>query len=246
MRWGTICFDLDNTLFSHEVAFEKSICFCFQSLLKEKKLFNEINLANWFSTFKHYSDLYWSDYETGVLSPKEYRRKRFLHSVYDFQLPFTNQEADDFHEHYYCVVDDFSEPFPYLYEMMEKLVTSNVKVGIITNGMVDTQYNKITKLKLNEWLSEDSIFISEQLQLWKPDRKIFDYAKEKLKSKGNCLFVGDSWDHDVVGAIGAGWDAIYLNTRDENPKTTSYQPILTCYSLKEVATFIDQQNKLEG
>lgn len=245
MRWKTICFDLDNTLFSHEKAFEKSICFCFESILQKKDLLKDIDISKLFTVFKKYSDLFWTDYETGVLTPQEYRRKRFLSTVENFKLPFTTLEADEFHHHYYRVVDDFSEPYPYLHSLINNLIKANIKIGIITNGTADTQYNKINKLELNEWISNDCIFVSEELKIWKPDRKIFDLAKTNLCSEGGYLFVGDSWEHDVVGAIEAGWDAIFLNTRNEEPKT-DHKPVKICQSLQDVATFIYHENKLEG
>ncbi|RXI99454.1 HAD family hydrolase [Anaerobacillus alkaliphilus] len=245
MRWKTICFDLDNTLFSHEKAFEDAICFCFNSIIRNKNLTDKVSTKEWFPVFKKYSDLFWSDYEAGVITAKEYRRKRFLQSALHFQLPFTTSEADEFHNHYFFIVDDFSEPYPSLHTMMQTLVTANVKVGIITNGTADTQSNKINKLNLTQWLSNDCIFISEELKVFKPKREIFDLAKSRLQSDGGYLFVGDSWEHDVVGAINAGWDAIFLNTRSETPKS-NHKPVYTSGTLAEVASFIYQENNLKG
>lgn len=242
MRWTTICFDLDNTLYSHEKAFEKAILFCFESILKAKKLLGEADTKQLFTVFKKNCDLYWNDYENGVLTPTEYRRKRFLETTQLFQLPFDAEDADEFHKTYYNVIDVFSEPFPKLHLMMNTLVEAQVKIGIITNGAIDTQYNKIKELNLYEWIPNDAIFISEQLKIAKPNRKIFDIAKQKLDSSGQYLFVGDSWEHDVVGAIEAGWDSIFLNTREEKKKT-AHRPFEICTSLEGVAEVIFRENK---
>lgn len=245
MRWKTICFDLDNTLFSHEDAFEKSICFCFKSILAKKKIDKDIEIKQLFTVFKKYSDVFWSDYENGVLSPLQYRRNRFLETAAQFQLPFNFQDADEFHEHYYDIVDNFSEPFPKLDDLMKTIVGAGVKVGIITNGTTDTQYSKIKKLNLDKWISNDSIFVSEELKVSKPDRKIFDLAKEKLHSEGSYLYVGDSWEHDVVGSIEAEWDSIFLNSRNESA-TTAHEPFAICNSLEDVANVIFKENRLRG
>ncbi|OIJ16091.1 hypothetical protein BKP35_03675 [Anaerobacillus arseniciselenatis] len=245
MRWETICFDLDNTLFSHEDAFEKAIRFCFDCILKEKNLIEKINSTDLFSIFKKNCDLYWDDYEKGDITPKEYRRKRFLMTAEQFDLPFNAHDADKFHDQYYNVVDDFSEPYPYLYSLMSTLAEASVKMGIITNGTVDTQYNKIKKLSLNDWISDDFVFISEEVNVAKPNRAIFDLAKSKLGSKEKCLFIGDSWEHDVVGSIEAGWDSIFLNTRKEEP-SSKHQPIEICSTLQEVAEIIYKENNLKG
>lgn len=243
MRWNTICFDLDNTLYSHEQAFEKAICFCFESILKAKNILGVVDTKQLFTVFKKNCDLYWNDYESGALSPIEYRRKRFLETTQLFQLPFKVDDADKFHRTYYNVIDVFSEPFPILNSMMNALVEAEVKIGIITNGGTDTQYNKIKELNLYEWIPNDAIFISGQLKIAKPNRQIFDIAKQKLGSDGSYLFVGDSWEHDVVGAMDAGWDSIFLNTRMEKMKTT-HTPFEVCDTLEEVAEVIFRENKL--
>lgn len=246
MRWNTICFDLDNTLYSHEKAFEKAIRFCFESILKREKLLGAVDTKQLFTVFKKNCDLFWDEYESGVLSPIEYRRKRFLETTQLFQLPLGVKDADEFHRTYYNVIDIFSEPFPKLNLLMETLVEAQVKMGIITNGGTDTQYNKIKELNLNEWIPNDAIFISGQLKIAKPDRRIFDMAKQKLGTGGGrCLFVGDSWEHDVVGAIEAGWDSIFLNTREEKEKT-AHKPFEICTSLEDVAEVIFNENKLNN
>lgn len=243
MRWTTICFDLDNTLYSHEQAFEKAISFCFESILKRKNLIGIVNTKQLFTVFKKNCDLYWDDYESGILSSIEYRRKRFLETTQLFQLPFNVEEADEFDKTYYNVIDVFSEPFPKLHLIMNTLVEAHIKIGIITNGGADTQYKKIKELNLYEWIPNDAIFISGQLKIAKPNREIFDIAKQKLNSNGQYLFVGDSWEHDIVGAIEAGWDAIFLNTREEKKKT-EHRPFEICTSLEDVAEVIFRENKL--
>jgi 5'-nucleotidase len=245
MRWTTICFDLDNTLYSHEKAFEKAIYFCFETILKGKNLNGSVDVKQLFIVFKKNCDLYWNDYESGILSPIEYRRKRFLETTQLFQLPLCADDADEFHRIYYNVIDIFSEPFPKLNTILENLVEAQVKIGIITNGGADTQYNKVKELDLYEWIPNDAIFISGQLKIAKPNRQIFDIAKQKLESSGQYLFVGDSWEHDVVGAIEAGWDSIFLNTRMEKPKT-AHKPFAVCTSLEGVAEVIYRENKLNN
>ncbi|OIJ22185.1 hypothetical protein BKP45_05810 [Anaerobacillus alkalidiazotrophicus] len=245
MRWNTICFDLDNTLYSHEDAFKRAISFCFHSIFEERNINYSNSINEIFTTFKENCDKYWNDYENGTLTPKEYRRKRFLQTIDQFNLSLNESDADKFHEHYEQVVDDFSEPYPFLYQLMEVLKGAGIKIGIITNGKFDTQYSKINKLNLGQWIPDDCIFISAEVKLSKPDPKIFNLAKVNLKSKAGCLFIGDSWDHDVVGALEAGWDAIFLNTRNETP-TSSHIPFATVKCLKNVLEIIVTENRLKG
>ncbi|WP_209125374.1 HAD family hydrolase [Alkalihalobacillus sp. BA299] len=249
MQWKTICFDLDNTLFSHEEAFEKAICYCFEQLqqkwLEKNVIENQLDLSTWFNSFKRYSDIYWKKFETKKVDAKTYRRLRYHDTMKEFALPYTDEEADAFHAHYYDIVDTFSEPYEGLFELMSVLQQSGIIVGIITNGTADTQYRKVEKIGLASFISNDQIFISEELGVAKPSRKIFDIALQKLGETKEKLFIGDSWEHDICGAIDAGWDAIYLNTRDK-PSATNHQPLATCQKLTEVLNVLRDDQSMKG
>ncbi|WP_216830009.1 HAD family hydrolase [Alkalihalobacterium elongatum] len=249
MRWRTVCFDLDNTLFSHEDAFEKAICYCFEKLqeqwLQENRIESPIDVAMWFKTFKKYSDLHWNQFETRKITAQTYRRLRYHDTMKEFQMPYSDKEADAFHAQYYDIVDSFSEPFEGLDELMNELKERNVKVGIITNGGVDTQYRKIEKIGLSSFINNDQIFVSDELGVAKPNREIFDLALRKLGVTNEKLFIGDSWEHDVCGAIDAGWDAIYLNTRKQ-PASTDHEPVATYTKLTQVLNLIKNDQTMKG
>lgn len=251
MRWKTICFDLDNTLFSHEAAFEKAIRHCYKKQLEDwqKKglSFEPVDEDVWFDLFKHNSDLYWDQFENKIIDASTYRRMRYDDTMTAFGLPYCDEEADEFHELYYHIVYQFSEPFEGMEQLFQRLRAEGVKIGIITNGTVDTQYKKVTELSLDEYIEKECIFISEQLGISKPDKQIFSHALEVLDAcETGILFVGDSWEHDVVGAIEAGWDAIYLNSRGEKPTDQSVKPVAICRSLLEVCEVIYEANCWEG
>ena len=252
MRWKTICFDLDNTLFSHEVAFEKAIRYCYQKQLehwqKSGLAVKQVDEDEWFDSFKHYSDLYWDQFEHQIIDALTYRRMRYHDTMIAFGLPYRDHEADAFHELYYQIVYQFSEPFEGLEPLFKKLKTEGIHIGIITNGTIDTQYQKVTELGLDKYLQKKQIFVSEQLGIAKPDKRIFTYALQRLGvgSAQQTLFIGDSWEHDIVGAILAGWDAIYLNSRREKPSDQSVKPVAICRTLLEVSEVIFQANGWEG
>ncbi|MBU8905728.1 HAD family hydrolase [Desertibacillus haloalkaliphilus] len=251
MRWNTICFDLDNTLFSHEHAFEQAITHCYyqfvQQWLDEGRCRLQPDAADWFRIFKRNSDLYWSSYEDGQIGEKTYRRLRYHDTVRALNLPYTDREADRFHQYYDAVVADFSEPFPGLQRFIKALVHARVNVGIITNGSMAKQLRKIDKLGIRSIIPDDSIIISEAVHAAKPSKAIFDVAKMRLcTSEAEVpLYIGDSWQQDVVGALDANWDAIYLNTRFEKPNT-AHEPVCIFESFTDVIEFIYDQNKLKG
>lgn len=249
VRWDTVCFDLDNTLYSHEKAFEQAIQFCYKQLLhkweKEGKAVPYVEPPLWFSVFKQNCDKFWNAYEEKKLNAKAYRRLRYRETMLTFQLPYKDTEADEFHQQYYNIVDEFSEPFAGLYTLLSMLNKQNVKSGIITNGSLETQYKKMKKLKLHFYIPKQHIFISEEVGFAKPDVRLFQYAERKMNSIDRPLYVGDTWEHDVIGAINAGWDVVYLNTRNE-VCTSNHRPVQVCTSLHTLKEFICIENGWKG
>ncbi|MBB5173127.1 HAD family hydrolase [Texcoconibacillus texcoconensis] len=225
LRWNVIAFDLDNTLFSHEDAFQCAIKGCYERFLKRNQMTKKVSSDEFFSVFKQQCDTYWPEFESKELTKIAYRRKRFIKTMELLSLPASEEEADRFHRDYDDTVDDYSEPYPELTETLQYLDEQGVMVAVITNGKHETQLDKLRKIGALEWIPKENVFISDEVGIAKPDPGIFQYAEKLLAPSGESrLFVGDSWEHDVVGAIDAGWEAIYLNTRGTHP-STNHQPL---------------------
>lgn len=73
----------------------------------------------------------------------------------------------------------------------------------------------------------------------KPHRSIFDAALERANvSAGEAMMVGDSFKHDIEGALNAGWRAVLLRRSGEVPyQLPGDLPIIT--TLSELAQIID-------
>lgn len=232
-------FDLDNTLFSHEKAFKKAINTCFHTYQQTYvSIEQQVDFKHFFPTFKYYSDIFWRKFESGEVTGDEYRRQRFNETMNKIHLPFSNEIADQFHRDYYQIVDEYCVPFEGVYDFMETIEYYQLKTGIITNGTADTQYKKIAKIGVNKWIEPSQIYVSEEVGFAKPNKEIFRLVEQEQRlSSQEILFIGDSWKHDVVGAIDAGWQAVFLNTRNEE-KTSHHQP------LDEYDVFNDMKNSL--
>ncbi|TLS36318.1 HAD family hydrolase [Pseudalkalibacillus caeni] len=236
--WDMVYFDLDNTLYDHEKAFEKTAKYCYQVI--QRLYANEGHTRGWptaekwFNVFKQNCDIYWEDYEENRLSKKEYRRLRYAESFKHFNLPYRVEDADYFHTLYEETVSEFAVPYNGVFYLLEKLKDNEIELGILTNGALQTQWAKIKKMRLSNWIDRKNIYISEKFGLQKPDPEFFSkplqkHGEKKLKK----LYIGDAWEHDIVGAIEAGWEAIFLNTRNEAP-TTAHKPVVSCTSFVEV------------
>lgn len=99
-------------------------------------------------------------------------------------------------------------------------------MGVITNGPGNHQNKKVENLNLNKWINEDNIFISEIVNMSKPDEKLFKFVQEKMDlDLDNTFYIGDSYDNDVIGAKRAGWKMIWINRRNSKiPENAHFYP----------------------
>ncbi|MBO1919978.1 HAD family hydrolase [Staphylococcus xylosus] len=94
------------------------------------------------------------------------------------------------------------------YELIELLnILKNIKIGILTNGKIREQReNKPVKFGK---VFDKNIYISEEINIEKPDIKSFQYVANAFNvSVENTLFIGDSLHNDVLGSLSAGMKPI--------------------------------------
>ena len=92
-------------------------------------------------------------------------------------------------------------------EELFKALRGRMKIGVVSNGLAQPQRDK---LELFDLLPLDALAISEEVGALKPAPEIFLCALAELDVR-KATMIGDSWEHDVLGAIGCGLDAIWLN-----------------------------------
>lgn len=99
--------------------------------------------------------------------------------------------------------------------LLSQLHARGLQLAMLSNW--DARLHRvIAALGWRQWLSH--VFISSELGAEKPDRMVFDHAAAALGcAPAEILHVGDSWDHDVAGALGAGWQAAWLDRKHPAP-----------------------------
>ncbi|MDP4550254.1 HAD family hydrolase [Alkalihalobacillus macyae] len=225
MKWTHIYFDLDNTLYDHELAFQKTIEHCAQQMLNRKG--SNITPAQWFRVFKTYCDHYWDNYEKGTWSRDTYQIQRYCSANDEFNLTCSEEEALAFQKEYQSKVASFAELYSDASLLLSRLQLRNVHLGIITNGRKQTQMAKIKALNIPQWFPMENIFISEEVGLAKPELDLFNYV---MNEKGSYLYIGDTWKHDIEPALEAGFDAVYFNSRNEDmEQSTKHVPEVSTY-----------------
>ena len=86
------------------------------------------------------------------------------------------------------------------------------RVVAVTNNLVSEQEDKLRHTNLRHLF--DDLVISEAAGINKPHRQIFEMALRAAGSEpSQAVMLGDSWENDVVGALGDGIAAAWLDRR---------------------------------
>ncbi|MFC4437528.1 MULTISPECIES: HAD family hydrolase [Natrialbaceae] len=87
-------------------------------------------------------------------------------------------------------------------------VSERSPTGILTNGDGRQQRAKLARHGLGELV--DEVLVSNDIGARKPADRIFDLAKERLPADEH-VYVGDSYEEDIVGARSAGFRTVYVD-----------------------------------
>lgn len=117
----------------------------------------------------------------------------------------------------------FARPFAGMAETLERLQARGVRLGIVTNGETDFQTRHIEALGLDRLF--DAVLISQAEGLRKPDAALFQRAARRLGVEpGQCLFVGDNPQTDVLGAHAVGMQAVWFRAGQTWPSEIPAPP----------------------
>jgi putative hydrolase of the HAD superfamily len=198
-----VLFDVDDTLFDRSKAQSKIL-----ELIVRRfpKIFSTFEMEHIAKAFKESDRITVAEFYSGAPSDglREKRSRLFLQI-----LGLREDLADTITEIYvksYAVVN---APVVGAIPLVKKL-SQLFLVGIVSDGLPDVQYKKLETIGLRSLCS--CIVLSEEVGIRKPDSRIFHYAASLLRiPPQDCLYVGDSYASDVIGAKKAGMLACWFN-----------------------------------
>jgi HAD superfamily hydrolase (TIGR01509 family) len=218
MEIKAVFFDLDDTLHDHQAPFAHALVDSFM----EWKTRPDFDTA--YKRFRSFSDYFWKDYTQGTISLEQLRINRIMSAMESLDRKISEGEARQFQQNYENRLSNltlFTEA-SVVFDALKKL---GIEVGLITNGPVAHQQNKIRQLQLNKFIDEKLMFISDGVGYAKPNPQIFHIAAAKIQLPAETLlYVGDTWENDVAGAMTAGWNAVWFNHRNREP-LTGHEPL---------------------
>ncbi len=105
------------------------------------------------------------------------------------------------------------------HEVMDYLREKGYRMHMCSNGFHEVQYRKLKACGLIDYF--DTVILSEDVGVNKPDLAFFQYALEKSGAEmDTTLMIGDNFMTDIKGAMDAGLHTMFFNRWDENFKAT--------------------------
>jgi putative hydrolase of the HAD superfamily len=89
-------------------------------------------------------------------------------------------------------------PYEDAIEVLRILSKTDLILGVITEGLEVKQAEKLVRMRVDQYLSPNAIFISNQIGISKPNPKIYQRACSDLNLRpSETMYVGDNPTHDV-------------------------------------------------
>lgn len=204
MNW--IFFDLDDTLWNFSENSEISLRILYDISPILKKLFKSIE--EFIDIYHKNNSLMWDFYSKGKISTKELKIERWRRTLATRQFEVLTAVCEELDYNYLEILAKGNKMIPGVEEMLEKL-TKKYLIAVLSNGFTKTQYQKLHYSGLEKYITRT--IVSEEIGINKPNKILFDYAVAETGATDPLLMVGDNWETDILGALNAGWYAIWFN-----------------------------------
>lgn len=206
----------------------KAIIFDYDGTLSNGELYDYLNLYHFFK--KYFPDL--SDVEYEAVIQDLNRSNIFSCGPQNFRYR-CHQYLDTYH-----ITDDICQELEEYWEKdsykfadlrdnaMEVILElkKKYKIGILTNGGMERQYNKIEKCGLKPVI--DGMAVSGEIGARKPDPRMYEAICKRLNvNPEECVFIGDSFSGDILGAYRYGMIPVWYVFDADQPGGSTIQKI---------------------
>jgi len=113
-------------------------------------------------------------------------------------------------------------PYPEVKEVLKKLKEKEYRLAILSNG-TPTLLNELVKSNNLENIF-DNLFSVEEVEIYKPDSKVYDMPikKYQIKAEEIAFLSANTWD--VSGGGNYGYNAIWVNRNKNIFDNLDYKP----------------------
>ncbi len=212
-RYETVLLDFDHTLFDSAVS-ERD------AFLGAMSAMGIADPGSYFDTYKSVNMSLWKAAERGELTVVDVGDQRFFRFVETVGLDLDPVELRSGFE---SGMAEFGELYDGAAELLDTLA-GQVSLGLVTNALSHIQRARIERVGIGHYFQ--SIVISSELGIAKPDPGIFDVAFDQLGlsadrpgAKAATIMIGDSLSSDIQGGANFGVDTCWFNPSAGPPRS---------------------------
>ena len=235
MKYNDLFIDFDDTLYDTHG----------NAVIALRETFEAFHLERFFADPQVFYDAYW---EANIDLWRRYSKEEITRDyliVERFRRPLnvspqlkgTDLLSDEFCIKVSDVFLDYCANKPGVvegaHELMDYLKGKGYRMHMTSNGFHEVQYKKLAACGLSDYF--DTIILSEDAGVNKPSPQYFDYALNVSGAKRETtLMIGDTLQTDVLGALGAGIDALLFNRWGVDVKESPQTPTFVVDRLRDM------------
>jgi len=138
----------------------------------------------------------------------------------------------------------FLKPYPDTIKTLLKLRESGYKLGVISDGRIIKQWQKLIQLRIQHFF--DTVVISEEYECKKLTSKLFDVCLYAMNTKAEeAIFIGDDIETDIKSANESNVTSIRIRKGESRliePKTKRSKAKYEITKLSEIFELLDLIN----
>lgn len=222
-----VLFDLDDTLFDHRHSSKTAL-----RVLQEQypAVLGAVNLDELQGVNLQILNEVHIDVLNGSIDVETARQRRFTQLFHRYGTSLTSDQLSEISSLYRVAYQTSWRAASGAITVLTELRKKGIRIGIVSNNLVEEQMQKLRTCGLIDYI--DSLTISEEAGVAKPDAQIFRIALERMGCSPNeVVMIGDAWENDIVPARLLGVRAIWFNSYglsspDENvPSITDFSDL---------------------
>ena len=219
-----IYFDLDDTLCGYWDASKEGLQKAFERHGPEGHHVLDL-VKHWAAAFRKYAPtLKHTGWYEGYLQNAEPSRTEQMRLTLERLGIHDPERASLLSQAYMEERDRALRLFPDAISVIEALRT-RYPLGLITNGPADIQRQEVATLNIEQYFP--NIFIEGEMGEGKPLKAVFDRAAAAVGFESHeMLMVGNSYGHDIRGALENGWHAIWIRRDSDVPPSANGESLV--------------------
>jgi YjjG family noncanonical pyrimidine nucleotidase len=209
-----VYFDLDDTLLDHQHAEREALADLRGQYLE---IFGTLSVDELQRQYREINGPLWRRYAEGTIDKDTLKRRRFEALLDAVGAPHADPAlVGRYYLQRYGSHWQFVDGARGAYEA----IAEARPVGILTNGFVEVQSEKLKTFPVLEERAE-TVVVCEENGALKPDPSAFAQAAEQAGVEASeILYVGDSYRSDVEGAQNAGWRVAWYAPNGTDDRST--------------------------